>query len=118
MAVKRTVRVRRVYDEPAADDGTRILVDRVWPRGLSKEKAHLDEWRKDIAPSTDLRKWYGHDPERHDEFVRRYKAELREPAPAAALKELRQLGGTLTLVTATKDLELSQAAVLADLLRR
>jgi uncharacterized protein YeaO (DUF488 family) len=113
------VRLRRVYEPPSADDGTRVLVDRVWPRGLSKDKARLDEWEKDVAPSTDLRKWYGHDADKFKEFTRRYDAELAEPERAAALDHLRELArqGTVTLLTATKDLDRSQAAVLADRLR-
>lgn len=120
MASKRRVRVRRVYEEPEAGDGARILVDRVWPRGLSKEKARLDEWCKQVAPSTDLRKWYGHDPDRFDEFNSRYRAELTEPERADALAALRELtrNRTLTLLTATKDVDGSQAAVLADILRQ
>ncbi len=96
-----------------------MLVDRVWPRGLTKDAAHLDEWLKDVAPSTELRKWYGHDPDRFAEFRRRYDAELAEPARKAALERLRELArsGPLTLLTATKDLDHSQAAVLADHLR-
>jgi uncharacterized protein YeaO (DUF488 family) len=114
----RRVRVRRIYDEPTPDDGVRVLVDRVWPRGITKERAHLDEWCKQVAPSTELRTWYGHDPARFDEFVRRYHDELADPERAHALAHLRDLAArtTLTLVTATKDLEISQAAVLAGLL--
>ncbi|MGI5206043.1 DUF488 domain-containing protein [Spirillospora sp. CA-108201] len=113
------VRLRRVYEAPTADDGARILVDRVWPRGLSKDKARLDEWEKDVAPSTELRKWYGHDPARFEEFTRRYDAELAEPDRAAAFDHLRELArqGTVTLLTATKDVERSQAAVIAARLR-
>jgi len=112
------VRVRRVYDPPEADDGQRVLVDRLWPRGLSKERAQLDEWCKDIAPSADLRKWYGHDPDRYTEFARRYRDELDEPDRAAALARLRERAarGPLTLLTATKRSDISEAAVLADLL--
>jgi len=112
--------VRRVYDAPAGDDGTRVLVDRLWPRGLAKTRAELAEWCKDVAPSTELRQWYGHDPSRTAEFARRYRAELREPERAAALPHLRELAARqpLTLLTAAKDPDLSQAAVLADLLGR
>jgi uncharacterized protein YeaO (DUF488 family) len=112
------VRVRRIYDEPSSDDGTRVLVDRVWPRGISKERAHLDEWCKEVAPSTQLRTWYAHDPERFEEFGRRYLAELGEGEPAQALAGLKALGrkGTITLLTATKDVDISQAAVLVDVL--
>jgi uncharacterized protein YeaO (DUF488 family) len=114
------VRVRRIYDDPASDDGARVLVDRVWPRGLRKDAADLDEWAKDVAPSTELRKWYGHDPAKFDEFRRRYDAELAEPDRREALSELRARAadGPVTLLTATKDLTISQAAVLADVLRK
>ncbi len=110
------IRLRRVYDEPAPEDGTRVLVDRIWPRGLTKDAAHLDEWAKDVAPSSELRRWYGHDPDRFDEFRRRYHAELAEPGPSGALDRLRALarGGIITLLTATKDIDRSQAAVLAE----
>ena len=96
----------------------RLLVDRLWPRGVSKAKAHLDEWVKDVAPSDDLRRWYGHDPERFPEFRRRYLSELREPERAAALARLTEAAsrGTVTLLTATKDAGHSEAAVLAALL--
>ncbi|MEO7194413.1 MAG: DUF488 family protein [Pseudonocardiaceae bacterium] len=119
MAGKHEVRVRRAYDEPVPEDGTRVLVDRLWPRGLSKEKAALDEWCKPIAPSTALRTWYGHDPERFAEFGRRYRVELDEPERAEALAHLRELAwrGTLTLLTATKHADISEAALLAELLR-
>jgi len=112
------VRVRRIYDAPMPDDGTRVLVDRLWPRGVSKARAQLDEWCKPIAPSSELRTWYHHDPELFDEFTRRYTDELRDPEPAAALAHLRELASqqTLTLLTATKDPDISEAAVLADLL--
>ena len=108
-----TVRVKRVYEEATDDDGTRVLVDRVWPRGVSKDEAHLDRWAKDVAPSTELRKWYGHDPAKFEEFARRYRAEL---SGSTALAELRAVTGPLTLLTSTRDVEHSQAAVLAALL--
>jgi uncharacterized protein YeaO (DUF488 family) len=113
-----TVRIARIYDEPSADDGRRILVDRLWPRGVSKERAHLDDWCKEIAPSTELRRWYGHDPARFEEFRRRYEQELAEPGPAKALAGLRETAGrgTITLLTATRDIDHSEAAVLASLL--
>jgi uncharacterized protein YeaO (DUF488 family) len=113
------IRVRRVYDAPSPDDGARVLVDRIWPRGLRKEAARLTEWAKDAAPSTELRTWYGHDPLKFDEFRRRYLAELTEPGPARALTGLRALAaaGPLTLLTATRELDISQAAVLAGVLR-
>lgn len=113
------VRVRRVYDEPSPEDGTRVLVDRLWPRGLRKDAARLDEWAKDVAPSSELRTWYHHDPDRFEEFRRRYTAELAEPSAREALTRLRGLAadGPVTLLTAVKDPHLSQAAVLAGLLQ-
>ncbi|MFF3442927.1 DUF488 domain-containing protein [Streptosporangium sp. NPDC002721] len=119
MTVKPEVRVRRVYEEPEPRDGARVLVDRIWPRGLSKEKAHLEEWCKAVAPSTGLRTWYGHDPARFEEFGRRYRAELEDPERAAALEHLREMARsrTVTLLTATRRADISEAVVLADLLR-
>lgn len=113
------VRVRRVYEEPQPGDGARVLVDRVWPRGLTKDRAALDEWCKDVAPSTDLRKWYGHDASLFAEFARRYRAELADPLRSAAVDHLRDLAarGPLTLLTATRELDISQAAVVAEVLR-
>jgi uncharacterized protein YeaO (DUF488 family) len=112
------VRIGRVYDPPSADDGARVLVDRIWPRGLRKDAARLDEWAKDVAPSTELRTWYGHDPAKFDEFGRRYVAELQGSEQRAALDRLRALAvdGPLTLLTATREVDISQAAVLAGLL--
>lgn len=114
------VMYRRIYDDASPEDGLRILVDRIWPRGIRKEDARLDEWIRDVAPSTELRRWYGHDPERYDEFRRRYLAELREPAWEKAVRRLRKYAGQdrMTLLTATTDLEHSQAAVLAHWLNR
>lgn len=121
MATKKPhVQIKRIYDEPDRSDGIRVLVDRIWPRGMSKARAHLDDWCKQIAPSTELRKWYGHDPARFDEFTRRYRAELSDADRAAALTNLRQLarqGKMLTLLTATKEFQISEAAVLADLIK-
>jgi uncharacterized protein YeaO (DUF488 family) len=96
-----------------------VLVDRVWPRGLTKAAVHLDVWMTDIAPSAQLRRWYGHRPERFTEFRRRYLIELRDAQPAATLERLSTLAHTrtVTLLTATKDVEHSHAAVLIDLLR-
>ncbi|RAY13582.1 DUF488 domain-containing protein [Actinomadura craniellae] len=112
----RDVRLRRVYEPVSAEDGTRVLVDRVWPRGLSKDAARLDRWEKDVAPSTGLRRWYGHRTDRFPEFRRRYDAELAEPERETALERLRSLAerGTVTLLTSTRDIEHSQAAVLAE----
>lgn len=112
---KPAVRVRRVYDPPEPEDGTRVLVDRLWPRGLSKADAAFDEWPKALTPSTELRRWY-HGPEGNfAEFERRYGAELAEPEAAAALERLRGLAGrgTVTLLTAAKEPEHSHTAVLA-----
>ena len=113
------VRVRRVYDTPEHDDGARVLVDRIWPRGLTKTRAELREWCKKVAPSTELRKWYGHDPDRFAEFTRRYQVELAEPERSGALAQLRELAAEqrLTLLTATKQPEISEAQVLAELIR-
>ncbi|BBY66699.1 DUF488 domain-containing protein [Mycolicibacterium helvum] len=113
------VRLRRIYDDPTPADGTRVLVDRLWPRGISKDRAQLDRWCKDVAPSTELRTWYHHDPTLFDEFARRYREELTDPQRAEVLDELRRLArhGALTLLTATKDADRSEAAVLAEMLR-
>jgi uncharacterized protein YeaO (DUF488 family) len=114
------IRVRRVYDPPSPSDGARVLVDRIWPRGLRKDAAHLDEWAKDAAPSTELRTWYGHDPAKFDEFRRRYLDELSGAAQRKELGRIRALAAArpVTLLTATRDVELSQAAVLAQVLRQ
>lgn len=103
-------------DRPAG--GRVVLVDRLWPRGQRKDEAPWDDWLKAVAPSTELRRWYGHDPGKREEFARRYRAELDDGEQAEALARLRYLHrqGPLTLMTASKDLELSQARVLADLL--
>jgi uncharacterized protein YeaO (DUF488 family) len=116
---RRTViRIKRAYDALAGDDGLRILVDRLWPRGLSKKALKLDAWPRDLAPSNDLRRWYNHDPARLAEFRRRYRAELQQKAES--LKALRAAlrGRKVTLVTATRDLALSHAQVLRELLTR
>lgn len=114
------VQVRRIYDEPEPQDGTRVLVDRIWPRGMSRERARLDLWCKQVAPSTELRRWYGHDPARFAEFTARYRAELTDSERAEAFAELRGLAGgpgMLTLLTATKDFQISEATVLAEQIR-
>jgi uncharacterized protein YeaO (DUF488 family) len=111
-----SIQVKRAYDPPGSDDGLRILIDRLWPRGLTKNALRLDAWVKHLSPSNELRKWYSHDPEKFAEFRRRYIAEL-EPQ-REALEELRETvrGRTVTLLTATKELELSHATVLRELL--
>ncbi|WP_031048232.1 DUF488 domain-containing protein [Streptomyces sp. NRRL F-5650] len=110
------VAYRRIYEEATPQDGKRVLVDRLWPRGMSKERAELDEWLRDVAPSADLRRWYHHDPQRYDEFRRRYYAELEDSDHEAALRRLRDLAahGKVTLLTATKDADHSEAAALAQ----
>jgi uncharacterized protein YeaO (DUF488 family) len=114
------VRVRRVYDEPEDNDGVRVLVDRIWPRGMTKARAALDEWCKDVAPSTELRKWYSHDPAKFEEFTRRYRAELEQADRAQALQHLRDLAADrrLTLLTGSKAVDTREAAVLAAILNR
>jgi uncharacterized protein YeaO (DUF488 family) len=113
------VRVRRIYEPPEQADGYRVLVDRLWPRGVSKSAAHLDEWAKAVAPSDELRRWYGHEPGKFAEFRERYAAELQVPERAATLAHLEDLARsrTITLLTATRDVEHSEAAVLAERLR-
>ena len=113
------VRIRRVYDEVGSDDGARVLVDRVWPRGLRADAVHADDWAKDVAPSTELRRWFGHDPDKFTEFRSRYRTELNTPTRRAALDQLRTLvdRGRLTLLTATRDVAHSHVAVLAELLQ-
>lgn len=112
------VRIRRIYDPPEPDDGQRVLVDRLWPRGVSKERAALDLWCKEVAPSNELRKWYRHVPDRFEEFTRRYRTELDEPERAELIAQLRELAtrGDLTLLTATKQPQMSEAEVLREVL--
>lgn len=112
------VRLKRVYDKPAASDGERILIDRLWPRGFTHARAHVDEWVKDLGPSTELRQWFGHEPARFEEFRRRYEAELN--GKEAILADLRRRARTrrLTLVYAARDTEHNEAVVLAEVLRR
>ena len=108
--------IRRAYDEPTNNDGYRVLVDRVWPRGVSKEDAQLDEWCKQIAPSTELRKWFGHDPERWDEFRSRYRGELEDRDDLVDALVERTTDGRVTLVLGAKDTDHNQAVVLAELI--
>ena len=110
----RSVAIKRAYDPPSSQDGTRILVDRLWPRGISKKKAALDSWMKDVAPSPALRKWFDHRPERFAEFSRRYRAELRHN-PAVA--ELRALKGKVTLIYGARDPSINHAVVLVKFLK-
>lgn len=114
------VQVHRIYDDAEPRDGQRVLVDRIWPRGISKERADLDDWCRQVAPSTELRRWYGHDPEKFEEFSKRYRKELDSGARAQAYQRLRDLAdtGRLTLLTASKRDDISEATVLADRLNR
>ncbi len=110
------IRLKRAYEPPASDDGTRVLIDRLWPRGVKKADAAIDEWMKEIAPSTTLRKWFGHDPERWSEFRRRYKSEIRHHRDE--LERLRALAqrGRITLVFSAHDEAHNDAVVLKEML--
>jgi uncharacterized protein YeaO (DUF488 family) len=114
------IAIKRAYDPPSQTDGTRILVDRLWPRGVKKEEAHVEEWMRELGPSNELRKFFGHDPARWQEFRTRYQAEIERPEAAPLLAELLRMArrGTLTLVYSAKDREHNQAAVLKELLDR
>ena len=112
------IKIKRVYEKPAKEDGWRVLVDRLWPRGMKKEVAHLDVWMKDVAPSNALRKWFGHKPEKWSEFRKRYRAELaKNKALVSELKKMAKEHGTLTLLFGAKDEEHNEAVVLADALK-
>ena len=112
------IALKRAYEPAAGSDGYRVLVDRLWPRGVSRERARIDEWARDLAPSNELRTWFGHDPARFHEFGRRYVLELE--GQTARLRDLRRIArqGRLTLVYAARDPEHNDAVVLADVLRR
>jgi uncharacterized protein YeaO (DUF488 family) len=112
------VRLKRAYEPAASSDGHRVLIDRLWPRGVSRQRAKLDEWERELPPSTELRQWFGHEPSRFEEFRRRYIEELRSGRPR--LTELRRWArdGILTLVYAARDTEHNDAIVLAEVLRR
>jgi uncharacterized protein YeaO (DUF488 family) len=111
-----SIQIKRVYATPEAGDGKRILVDRLWPRGLTKERARVDLWLKDVAPSTELRKWFGHDPERWAEFNRRYRVELTKNREAFSLLKAEAAGGAVTLLYGAKDEKHNEAIVLKALL--
>jgi uncharacterized protein YeaO (DUF488 family) len=111
-----TIKLKRVYEEPAKADGTRILVDRLWPRGLSKEKAQVDLWLKDVAPSTELRKWFAHDPAKWTEFKTRYRAELKHRKEQIDLLKQATARSPATLLYGAKDQEHNEAIVLQELL--
>jgi uncharacterized protein YeaO (DUF488 family) len=112
------IKLKRVYDKPAKDDGWRVLVDRLWPRGMTKEAAHLDAWMKDVAPSDALRKWFGHEPVKWAAFEKKYHAELATKKELLAeLKKMAKDHDTLTLLFGAKDEEHNEAIVLADVLK-
>lgn len=112
------IKLKRVYEEPAKADGVRILVDRLWPRGLTKEKAHVDLWLKEVAPSTELRKWFAHDPAKWAEFKTRYRAELKQNPDQVALLKQAAAKDPATLLYGAKDQEHNEAIVLQELLNR
>jgi uncharacterized protein YeaO (DUF488 family) len=113
-----SIAIKRAYDNPMPQDGVRILIDRLWPRGVSKTKLKLDAWPRELAPSTSLRKWYGHDPARFAEFRRRYKAELAERPEQLSVLRAMVKGRAATLLTATRELDLSHAEVMRGILQR
>lgn len=113
-----SIRIKRVYEDASADDGIRILIDRLWPRGLSKKSLKYDAWPRDLAPSNELRKWYDHDPERAAEFRRRYRSELTAHRDELAALRAELKGRTATLLTATRDVGLSHANLLRELLQK
>jgi uncharacterized protein YeaO (DUF488 family) len=111
------IRIARIYEAPRRNDGWRVLVDRLWPRGLKKEAARVDEWMKEIAPSNELRKWFAHKPERWPEFQKRYRIEFSKKKPLIeTLRQLEKKHGTVTLLFGAKDEEHNQAVVVRDLL--
>ena len=110
------IRVKRVYDPPSGDDGERILVDRLWPRGLTKERARIDLWLKEVAPTTELRGWYGHDPARWEEFRRRYRAELSAKQDLIRTLKEKASQGTVTLVYSSREQLLNNAVALKMIL--
>ena len=110
------IRIKRAYEEPDAEDGERILVDRLWPRGLTKERARIDLWLKNVAPSTELRKWFAHDPAKWPEFRRRYKEELKRNQEQLLLLKQEAAKGTVTLVYGAKDQHYNEAVILQRLL--
>jgi uncharacterized protein YeaO (DUF488 family) len=116
--VKHELKLKRVYEAPQKDDGTRILVDRLWPRGLTKEKAKVDLWLKEIAPSTGLRKWFGHDPKKWRSFRKRYETELKDHADEIKLLKSKVKEGTVTLIYGAHDQEHNEALVLNEFLER
>lgn len=116
--MSREIKLKRVYEKPEKSDGTRILVDRLWPRGLTKEKAAVDLWLKEIAPSTELRKWFGHDPKKWRSFRSRYETELKQHGDELKLIKEKAKSGTVTLLYGARDQEHNEAIVLKELLAR
>jgi uncharacterized protein YeaO (DUF488 family) len=112
------VRLKRAYEPAEPGDGHRVLVDRLWPRGVSRERAELDGWERELAPSTELRRWFGHEPDRFEEFRRRYLEELHEHRDGLAALRRHAREGPLTLVYSARDAEHNHALVLAEALRR
>ena len=110
------IRIKRAYEEPDREDGKRILVDRLWPRGLTKEKAKVDLWLKDLAPSTELREWFAHDPDKWAEFQSRYREELKRNKEQVSLLRREAAKGTVTLVYGAKDQQHNEAVILQKLL--
>jgi uncharacterized protein YeaO (DUF488 family) len=112
------ISLKRAYEPPSHDDGYRVLIDRLWPRGVSRARAQLDAWAKELSPSAELRQWFGHDPQRFEEFRQRYIEELRRNGPQLAALRRRAREGPLTLVYSAHDREHNDAVVLAEVLRR
>jgi uncharacterized protein YeaO (DUF488 family) len=112
------VRVKRIYEPAEAGDGYRVLVDRLWPRGVSRERAHLDQWARELAPSDELRRWFGHEPARFNEFRSRYLTELKDHAEEVAELRQRARSGPLTMLYAARDEQHNEAVVLAELVRK
>jgi uncharacterized protein YeaO (DUF488 family) len=111
------IKTKRIYEPPAPDDGYRILIDGIWPRGISRQRGAIDDWVRELAPSAELRRWYGHRPERFEEFARRYRAELGAQRELLSKLRRRSRSGVVTLVFAARDTEHSNAAVLSEALR-
>ena len=113
------IKIKRAYESSSKDDGFRILVDRIWPRGVSKERANLDTWMKEIAPSDNLRKWFSHDPEKWKEFENKYKKELKDKNELInEIKEIEKVKGKVTLIYSAKDKEHNNAVVLEHILKK
>lgn len=114
----KSINIKRVYDDKSKDDGYRVLIDRLWPRGVSKEVAHFDEWLKELAPSTELRKWFDHKPERFEEFRKRYKKELQGHKDELDKLRIKAKSEKLTLLYAAKDTDMNNAVILKEVLEK